>query len=136
MITVHVDGACRPNPGKGAIGILFSGDKMNYEVSQHLGDEKTTNNTAEYIAMYCALTHLIVHKCQNEEIEIYSDSEMMVGQLTNERGILQKSASYVIMYHKTKELLKSFPHLSIHWIPREQNSEANSLASRAIQNGI
>jgi len=72
-ITIYVDGACQPNPGKGGYGaILIEGDKRQ-ELSG--GFKNTTNNRMELFSVIAALSSL---KQDNLEVTIYSDSKYVV----------------------------------------------------------
>ena len=132
MIRVWVDGSCKPNPGKGGIGIVFEGDKMNYTISEKCSGGRLSSNECEYLAFSQALSKILSYGFNNEEIEMFSDSEMLVLQLLGEKGV-DKGGKYVSAYLKAKELIKHFPSLAIKHIPREQNAEANLLASKAIR---
>lgn len=46
QITLHTDGACCPNPGKGGWAVLFQGRNNYLELSGHCA-ERTTNNRME-----------------------------------------------------------------------------------------
>ncbi len=48
-ITLHTDGACRPNPGPGGWAVLFQG-KNNYLELSGREPGKTTNNRMEVLA--------------------------------------------------------------------------------------
>ena len=129
-IRCYVDGACRPNPGKGGIGVVIRGDSWDYTVSKALPGNKVSNNQAEYQSIIEALLQLSLNNLYDRKIVIYSDAEMAVEQLNGERGV--ERGSYVPYYRTAKTLKVKFPKLSFSWIPREQNAETNLLASEAI----
>ena len=130
MIQTWIDGAARPNPGKGGIGVVIRGESWDYTLSEALPG-KVTNNQAEYCALIAALFKLIRNKCCGKEIEVLSDSEMLVGQMTGERGV-DKGGSYVPDYLKAKNLSKYFSGIKFRWISRKENAEANLLASEGV----
>ena len=130
MLTIYVDGAARPNPGKGGIGIVIRGDGWDYTISEPL-EGKTTNNQAEYKAICRAFNELYMNELESEKITVLSDSELLVEQL-NKRREVDKGGKYVEDYSKAKKWLKVFSHTKIEWISREKNDEANLLASRAV----
>ena len=132
MLKVWVDGACRPIPGKGGIGVLFEGDRMSYSISEKLPGDKLTSNHVEYLAFNRALTEIMVYGFSNEEIIVHSDSKLLVLQLTNQESV-DKGSAYLSSYIKAKELVKHFPRLTIKHIPRSSNSEANLLASKGTR---
>ena len=130
MIRIFTDGSCRPNPGKGGIGVVIQSDNWAYTISD-VCTQKCTNNLAEYLAVRRALEELINNELMDEEIVINSDSEMLVLQMTDEKKV-DKGGSYVPVYNEVKELLKKFSNVAFKWIPRCENSEANLLASKAV----
>ena len=85
---------------------------------------KASKNEAEYELLIEEL-HL-AKKMKVESLEIYSDSQLIVCQITDEyqaRG--EKMAVYL---QKAKDLLKSLSSYSIHQVSRSQNAQANTLA--------
>lgn len=131
-IRCYVDGAARPNPGKGGIGVVFEGNIMSYTISEKVPGDKLTNNQVEYLAFNRGLAEILSYGFNAEEIVVYSDSELLTTQLNGEREV-DKGGKYVGSYLRAKELVKHFPRLIIKWIPREENTEANLLASKAVK---
>ena len=131
-IRCWVDGACRPNPGKGGIGVCFRGDVVDYDISELCPIARVSNNQAEYFSLIRALSELLNLGFHEEEIVLYSDAEMIVLQMSGERKV-DKGGAYVPQHFRAKELVKHFPHLKIEWIAREENYEANMLASKAVK---
>lgn len=129
MINIYIDGAARPNPGKGGIGVVIRGDSWDYTISRPL-TTKVTSNEAEYLALFAVLDELIKNNLHQKEITIFSDSQMMVEQIKGEREVL--GGAYAKWYNLVKTLLPLFENLKFEWIPREENAEANLLAVRAI----
>ena len=135
-IKIFIDGAARPNPGKGGIGVCIKSENWSYNISDTCAN-RVTNNQSEYIALYRALSELINNDLTNEEVIIYSDSEMLVEQMCGRREVLK--GSYINEYKRVKQLLgeHKFKSLWFTWIPREQNDEANMLASLGVsKNGL
>jgi len=134
MIQVYIDACARPNPGKGGVGITIRGNGWDYILSEKVDSkDKVSNNEAEYCALNRALVELMRNKVVNDEIVIYSDSELLVLQMTGEKSI-DKGGKYVEAYLKAKQLSKYFSNLRFNWISRDENAEANLLASRAVKN--
>ena len=83
-----------PDPGPAAAGVVFCNEKKQCfkKYSEYLGD-KLTNNEAEYQAVIFALQKFkaVFGKklAKNTEIEIKSDSELLVKQLNGEYKILE-----------------------------------------------
>jgi len=92
-IIIYTDGGSRGNPGKAAIGVVFCNER-NQEIKKYgefLGDT-LTNNEAEYLAVVSALkkfkTFFGKIITENSEVEIRSDSELLVKQINGEYKIL------------------------------------------------
>jgi len=132
MLKIYIDGSARPNPGKGGIGIVISGDKWRYSISEAIPEKRVSNNEAEYCALNIALNEMIKNDTCREEITIFSDSELLVLQMTGERHV-DKGGSYVKEYIKAKMLCEYFPNIKFQYIPREENVEANLLASEGVR---
>ena len=135
MIKVYIDGSAKPNPGKGGIGITIQGDGWDYTISEAIPGKKVTNNLAEYEALVRALTELMKNKLEGHDIQILSDSEMLILQITGKRQV-DRGGAYVSSYLKAKQLVKCFSRLSFMYIPREENAEANLLASRGVNGRV
>jgi ribonuclease HI len=84
MINIYTDGGSRGNPGKAACAFIVVSkyDKIIKEEAKSLGVK--TNNEAEYIAIISALTFM-----QEKEINMFSDSELVVRQLNGEYAVRQ-----------------------------------------------
>ncbi|XP_015688589.1 uncharacterized protein YpeP-like [Oryza brachyantha] len=86
-----------------------------------------TNNQAKYEALIKGLE--LVKEIGAEAVEIMGDSQLIIKQLSREyecRDDILKT------YHEAaKGLLEDFKLITLTHIPREQNTEANSLAQGA-----
>jgi ribonuclease HI len=129
---VYVDGAARGNPGPAAIGVvvLTRQDKTVAAFGEAIGE--TTNNYAEYTALVHALRLLSVFEV--DRLRIYTDSELMAKQIkgeyrVKEKTLLSPNAQVMSMLHRYKDW-------DIAHIPREKNAEADSLANRALNEGV
>lgn len=123
---LYCDGASRGNPGEAGIGcVIFLNDDREIKISEYVG--KTTNNVAEYKALIRGLEE--AQKLGVEEIEIFSDSELLVRQI---RGIYKvKNKNLIELYGKVKELLGKLKGYELIHINRENNSIADKLAKEA-----
>lgn len=139
QVTIHIDGACRGNPGLSSIGVYVvnppKGGKP-WEINGFLG--KATNNEAEYKAFIYAL--FLVKQQNWRNVLIKCDSLLVVNQINGVWQIknlnlmkLYEEAQYYLA-HLTKEGAVNVVH-----IPREENKEADRLANlgldKAIANG-
>ncbi len=134
-IIIYTDGGSRGNPGPGAIGIVFSNEKGQSlkEYSEYLGDN-LTNNEAEYRAVIFALQKfkaLFGKKlAQNSEIELKSDSELLIKQLNGEYKILDPKIQSLFL--KVWNLRLDFKKIKFTLISREKNKTADGLANKAL----
>lgn len=93
-IIIYTDGGFRGNPGPAAIGVLFCNEKGEIfkKYSEYLGE--ATNNEAEYQAVIFGLKKFkaIFGKklAKNTEIELRSDSELLIKQLNGKYKILDE----------------------------------------------
>lgn len=134
-IIIYTDGGSRGNPGPTAIGVVFCNEKKqcfkNY--SEYLGDN-LTNNEAEYRAVIFAFQKfkaLFGKKlASGTEIELRSDSELLIKQLSGEYKILdEKMQSFFIAIWNLKT---DFKKVKFTLIGREKNKEADKLVNQAL----
>jgi len=127
-IIIYTDGGARGNPGPAAIGILIG----NKGYSEKIGN--TTNNIAEYKAVVFALKkakHLLGGKKAKEtEIEIRSDSELLVNQVNGEYKIKDKELQPLFI--DIWNLRQDFKSVAFSHIPREKNKGADKLVNQAL----
>jgi ribonuclease HI len=131
-LIIYADGACKGNPGPAAIGVLVKDhhQKELVKISEYIG--YATNNKAEYSAVVAAMKTAI--KLKADEVVLYIDSELVVRQLTGRYKV--KSSSILPLYTEANELLKKFTKVSIIHTRREDNTEADKLATAALSNFI
>lgn len=131
-LVVFTDGASRGNPGPAAYGFTIETEdgKLLFEKGKYIGI--ATNNVAEYTAVLGALTQIqeVFSKEKHLQVEFYADSKLVVEQLSGRYKI--KSPHLKLMIEKIKSLEKKLGSTSYNHIPREQNSEADSLANKAL----
>lgn len=137
MIELYFDGSCNPNPG-GIIGAGFVAKEQGMEIgsgSKNMEPGKNnTNNVAEYMALILGMDFLIKSEKTKENIIVYGDSLMVIRQmqrmieLSGSRSKRSGKGKYVPWYNMATEKLKLFSNIKFQWIPRESNSEADSLS--------
>ncbi len=127
-VVIHSDGVSRGNPGLAAIGATIKDEqgKLIARISRRIGT--TTNNQAEYRAVIAALEEAI--NLGITHVELNSDSELIVRQIKGEYRF--KKATLKPLHQKVKQLLGSLEGFTINHIPREQNTEADMFANRAL----
>ncbi len=134
-ITIYTDGGARGNPGPAAIGVAFLNEKNQVfkECSHYLGD-KLTNNEAEYQAVIFALKKfkLLFGKkpAKVSEIELKSDSELLVKQLNGKYKISDKKIQELFL--ELWNLKLDFQKVKFSCISRNKNKLADSLVNQAL----
>ncbi|MDO8436000.1 MAG: ribonuclease HI family protein [bacterium] len=134
-IIIYTDGGSRGNPGQAAIGVVFCNEKVqcfkNY--TEYLGDN-FTNNEAEYMAVIFGLKKfkaLFGKKiAKTSDIEIRTDSELLVKQLKGEYKILEPKIQ--LLFIEIWNIKIDFQKIKFTHIPREKNKEADALVNEAL----
>jgi len=128
-VIIHADGASRGNPGPAAIGATIedeAGQRLA-SISQRIG--RATNNQAEYRALIVVLKEAI--KLGTSEADIYLDSELVVRQVNGKYRV--KNTALKPLYQEVKRLQGLLRGSVVSHIPRRQNTEADTLASAALE---
>jgi ribonuclease HI len=123
---IFCDGASSGNPGQSGIGVVINYEGDTCQLSEPIG--MATNNVAEYTALIRGLerTKMMHPDC----IEVFLDSELLVKQLNGSYRVSNECLKG--LYSQVNILLKDFKGYTIRHIPREQNSEADLLAKKAV----
>ena len=130
-LTIYTDGASRNNPGESGAGVYILKDGEPYErIACYLGT--TTNNIAEYTAAIIGLEHAVAAGARR--VNLFADSELMVKQLNGQYKV--KNEGLKPLHAKVKGLIAKIGRVEVHYIPREQNKEADALANKAIDEKI
>ena len=134
-IIIYTDGGSRGNPGKAALGVVFCNEKEQVikKYGEYLGDN-LTNNEAEYSAVIFALKKFksLFGKAVAEisEVEMRSDSELLVKQMNGEYKILDEKIQKFFI--EIWNLKMDFKKVKFKAIPREKNKEADRLVNEAL----
>ena len=114
-LKIYTDGGARGNPGPAAIGVVVCDQtgKIIFEHADTIGH--ATNNTAEYCALIAALE--IAKRLKAKEIECYTDSELMMNQMSGNYKI--KSDHIRVLFLRAKEIAQFFDRISYHHNRRE-----------------
>jgi ribonuclease HI len=125
---LFTDGAARGNPGPaGAGAVIVSPDgHIQAKVGKFLGE--STNNVAEYMGLILGLRR--AKAMGIKELEVLSDSELLVKQLQGEYAV--KAEHLLPLHQEAQALLKTFPWIQLRHIPREENAQADAMSNRAI----
>ena len=139
-LTIFIDGASRGNPGRSAIGIALydpEGQSLK-EVGFEIGI--TTNNIAEYTALLYGLgeTLLYVHKLPDKinglELTIYSDSELLINQMTGRYQV--KNEDIKRLHFLAQRLVSGLEKVSFEKLSHDENKTADQLANKALDKKV
>ncbi len=124
-LKIYSDGGARGNPGPAACGVVIK-DLQGQTISKHskyLG--KATNNQAEYNGILLGLGE--AKKLGAKEVDFYSDSELVVNQLSQNFKV--KNLDIQSLFVKIWNLSVGLKKVRYHHIYREENKEADSLVN-------
>jgi len=133
-IIIYIDGGSRGNPGPSAVGVVFCNEKGEEikRYSKCIG--KGTNNEAEYKALIFALEKFkqVFGKklARASEVEIRSDSQLLVKQLEGEYKVLGSNVQPLFI--KAWNLRLDFKKVNLKLIPRARNKLADALVNQAL----
>ena len=128
-LVAYVDGGSFGNPGPSGIGVVIGGSTNGtIRIAKWIGHQD--NNVAEYVALLEALQCALGLKAKT--LHVFSDSEVMVKQMSGAYNC--RSPRLYSLNWICRKLAGSLD-FSISHVRRENNTEANSLASSAARNG-
>jgi ribonuclease HI len=123
----YIDGGSLGNPGPSGIGVVLDrSEGPTIRVAKWIGHQD--NNVAEYVALLEALQCALTIKAS--KLHVYSDSQVVVRQMTGEYTC--RSPRLYSLNWICRKLARSLDFTISH-IRREQNTEANRLASSAVR---
>jgi len=126
-LVAHVDGGSFGNPGPSGIGVVIDGSAAGtIRIARWIGHQD--NNVAEYIALLEALQCALGLKATT--LHVFSDSQIVVKQMKGEYSC--RSPRLYSLNWICRKLARSLD-FSISHVPRENNVEANGLATAAAR---
>jgi ribonuclease HI len=127
VLTIHIDGAARGNPGPAAFAyVITRNGQLLSEAAGCLGT--ATNNLAEYTALVRALQRAA--ELGGEHLLIRSDSLLLVNQMNGQYRV--KNPQLKLLYDEASRLRDQFSTVSILHVPRAENSHADRLCNEAL----
>lgn len=123
------DGSAHPNPGKLGIGALLLGPNgERIEVSEGAGYGSSSD--AEYAALTALLRAALAVRPPPVQLLLYGDSQVVINDVlgttpVGAKGLETQRATVVA-------LLEQFTDVSLRWLPRHRNGEADRLSQLAI----
>src|SRR5947209_10125010 len=127
VVTIHVDGAARGNPGPAAFAYVIAGPGLGpVEHAERLGT--ATNNVAEYTALVRALGR--ARELATRRLAIFSDSELMVKQMNGEYRV--KNPELKELYEEARALVRHFAGVTLTHVRRAENKRADQLCNAVL----
>lgn len=129
QLIIEADGGSRGNPGtagSGAVIIDAATGQVIREIARYVG--VATNNVAEYVALIAGLQAALEINPE-ANILVRMDSKLVIEQMSG--GWKIKHPDMIALGAQVQELVRG-KNVSWLWIPREQNTLADALANRAM----
>lgn len=130
MLILHADGGCQPNPGQGTFGVVVykSGARVHVH-SEAIGH--ATNNVAEWRAAIYALEYIL--NSGDRFAELRMDSRMVVMQLNGRWKVKHPNLKVYgqMGANLLSQLQKKGVKVTVNWVGREHNGEADAAAGAA-----
>lgn len=126
--TVFSDGSAMPNPGRMGLGAVLTAPDGTQQSLSQMPPGTGCNNEAEVRALCLALQ---TSKTEGAtDVLAYSDSSVLVEQLGPAGA--KPIARLAPLFDEARALLATFERVSLVWIPRHRNGEADVLARAAL----
>ena len=128
-VIVEADGGSRGNPGPAAYGAVLR-DAVSGEV---LAEDGTaigiaSNNVAEYSGLIAGLAKAV--ELGLEEVEVRSDSELMVKQMRGEYRV--KNEGLQELHAQARKLAGHFDAIEYRHVRRAENELADKLVNQVL----
>lgn len=132
-IVISFDGGCKNNPGPAAYAYRITFDDRVIDGGGFL--ENSTNNRAEWSGLLYALKDISKRFSLSDlEIKIFSDSELVVKQLSNIYKV--KDPELKKIYFDVKNILSKVKTFEIKHIPREENRKCHKLVEDIFKKNL
>ena len=130
-VSLFIDGAADLHTKTAGIGGVFlrENNEELYRFSEYLDD--ATNNEAEYSSLIRGLEIGIELNIIN--IDIYSDSELVVKQVSGEYKV--KHERMRPLHRKAIALLSQYSNWRMQHVPRDDNTVADKLSKKGMKQG-
>lgn len=133
-IIVNGDGGCPNNPSDGSWAYVIDFVGVDRKITGGGFVPNTTVNQMEYLALAEAAAFLLRVDELGPEIEFLSDSMLVVQQLN---GIWQQRETslrdvFNVALGRMAKLMLRVPKVSIRWIKRDLNQEADALCDAIL----
>jgi ribonuclease HI len=125
---LFTDGGARGNPGPAAYGYVLEAEDGTVLASQGEYIGSATNNVAEYSGLVAGLRKAL--ELQVPEVEVVSDSELMVKQMRGEYRV--KNEALRELFTEADRLARKVGNVEYRHVKRAHNEEADRLVNAAL----
>jgi ribonuclease HI len=125
---LSTDGGARGNPGPAAYGYVLETDDGTVLDARGETIGIATNNVAEYSGLIAGLRKAV--ELAVEELEIVSDSELIVRQMTGDYKV--KNEALRALFEEASDLADRLPKVRYTAVRREHNELADRLVNEAL----
>lgn len=134
-VTVYFDGGFDRDSRRSGLGcaIYYEQNGKSYRLRQNApASEHTSNNEAEYAALYLGVQELEVLGVHHLPVRFLGDSNVVIRQMSGEWPALEKDlAGWAERIDDKLKDLGIQPEFEL--VPRKQNAEADRLATQALE---
>ncbi|MES2831746.1 MAG: ribonuclease HI family protein [Pseudomonadota bacterium] len=125
------DGSATPNPGRLGLGVLLrdpTGGTRGFSQAAGYGD----STVAEYLALILSLEQALLS--QATRLMVYGDSQIVIQDVL---GVVPVRRGDCVEYRcHVRTLMAQFAEISLKWIPRAKNTDADKLSHDAFVQNI
>jgi ribonuclease HI len=125
---LSTDGGARGNPGPAAYGYVLEGEDGTILAAHGQKIGVATNNVAEYRALIAGLEKAV--ELQVGEVEVVSDSELLVKQMTGEYRVKNEALRELSL--EAHRLARRIGRVTYRAVRREHNQLADRLVNEAL----
>ena len=125
---LSTDGGARGNPGPAAYGYVLEAEDGTVLAAHGEKIGVATNNVAEYSALIAGLEKAL--ELGVDEIEVVSDSELMVKQMTGQYRV--KNEALQELWSRAGRLARRVGSVDYTAVRREHNKLADQLVNEAL----
>jgi ribonuclease HI len=127
-VRLYTDGGARGNPGPAAYGYVLESEDGTVLAAHGERIGVATNNVAEYRGLIGGLEKAI--ELALEELEVISDSELLVKQMTGEYRVKNEALRELSL--QASRLARQVGDVSYRAVRREHNELADRLVNEAL----
>ena len=125
---LYCDGSALPNPGRMGLGAVWTEPDGTRHTLSQAAPTKGCNNEAELRALMAALAEL--QRRGARALLVHCDSTIVVEQLGSKDA--KPISRLAGLFEQARQLLGTFEHARLQWIPRQRNGQADALARAAL----